>query len=567
MKLRWRTVGEQALAARRPRPVELLAAIDEVNPTPRERLDPAEREERYALKGRLQTRLIERFPADLELRRDAEGLLLLALLALRGGRDAKHVVRDQLGESAQDWVGQELARLDAAGLPDAEVSRDPVPLRRPRLTDDRDDPEDLVAAGEYDRAADAFGARARAGDAAAAVRCVELLLDFLDRPGDAVALVESTPTSVATHPDVAALHALALVRSGRCDAAEAVLRRCEGPSAGGAWRELGARRLEAGDEVGARRAADRMEAVDRSLLVAAGALRASAAALVERRLGAELTALGAAVEHESWDEVERLAGLILAQDPRNRSAREAEAEVARHRTAAAADRSFDDGVRLERAGRWREAAARFQAAADGGRREAAVRSAALTAKAEAEEREGAVAAVLRALGDDPRRGLVQWSALDEAAAAEVRSRSSPGIVRLLDWFGPIASPRAEAGTDAALALVAAADAHGGAPGRRAGPPRATRRCPRAVEACADVAGSGEGGCRIPGAEAGPGAPRRRDGCRPRRLRRRRRSRLPGARPVPGRRGPREARGIGAGHRREGAGGHPGRLEGLPPTQR
>jgi hypothetical protein len=79
MKLRWRTVGEQALAARRPRPVELLAAIDEVNPTPRERLDPAEREERYAMKGRLQTRLIERFPADLELRRDADGLLLLAL--------------------------------------------------------------------------------------------------------------------------------------------------------------------------------------------------------------------------------------------------------------------------------------------------------------------------------------------------------------------------------------------------------------------------------------------------------------------------------------------------------
>lgn len=58
---RWAIVLKQALVARKPRRIDLLEALDVVNPTPHDDLDDEERDARYVGKAKLQTRLIEAF--------------------------------------------------------------------------------------------------------------------------------------------------------------------------------------------------------------------------------------------------------------------------------------------------------------------------------------------------------------------------------------------------------------------------------------------------------------------------------------------------------------------------
>lgn len=442
---RWERIAERALTDRRPRVADLLAALDEVNPTPHAHLDDEERDARYALKARLQTRLIERFPRDLELRPDGDAWLL----SLRGGRDAKHVLRHQLGETAQAWFSAELLRHHAG--PEEPAATRPVERSRaPAPTED--EVEERMGEGDYEGAAALLGRRARAGDAGAGARMLELLLDYLDEPEEAARRAEELPDQ----PTVRAAWAVALARCGRLDEAEGVLRGVDHSSAAPAWRELGHAWARGGDADRARRAADRMVALDPGLLTAADDLKRDVAARLARSLAAELTALAAAMAAEVWDEAERLARLLIERDGDSAPAKAALASVRQVRRSERVARLVEEGAALERAGRWREAASAF---GEAGRDE---RAAQALSRAQDEERERRLAAVAAALATNLRAGLEAHDALGEPERAAVRvpERARPAVA----WLEALPAGKPAARAAAVLALLdAEADLAGGRP--------------------------------------------------------------------------------------------------------
>lgn len=203
----------------RPGVAELIDLIHQVNPTDRG-LGAVEQARRYALRARLQSRLLREWADHLKIEGAGEDLLTVRH---RGhGRDAAHVVRSALDPDARAVVDRILAFGHEAPSASARSGT------APRATGTSGDPLQAgrAALDEYDYdAARAHFTAALAGtrSEAAAHALLELLVDVLADDDAAMAL--DVP-SAALSPRVARLVGLAAARVGDARA-EALLSRCD----------------------------------------------------------------------------------------------------------------------------------------------------------------------------------------------------------------------------------------------------------------------------------------------------------------------------------------------------
>jgi hypothetical protein len=463
---------DDVLAGRaRPSAAELLQLIHRENPTGRELGAPAT-ELRYARKARLQSLLVRRFGADLEVAADPALPGTVSLRHRGHGRDACHAIVAALDDDARSWVQRELdlAAPDEA-LPVRSAPRANAPsANASRAGDDADEdvsPEGLVrkaeaALEEYDyETARATLERALAesgGAARPAAALLGLLVDTLGDDAAALAIEGSIDKAALSEPRVRTLLALAAARSGHDERAVVMSRGLDDASAAGIFAALAARALAAGD---ADRAAAHIEQAKRHDAASSEVTRVAdevdkARALARAPREAEIAALLA----EGRDvEAETNAHEVLSRWPGSATARRALHEIEERRRSHEAARLVREAK--EAAGRGDIAVARARlsqaiSSASGAAREAIE---ALASAIESEERARHEAEQLdRTIGrlgaGDAREGLALYAALPDALRTRVRERVPR---QELGWIEQMASVRAEdrAKADAAVALSTA----------------------------------------------------------------------------------------------------------------
>jgi hypothetical protein len=426
---------------------QLLRLIHTVNPTGAG-VPPAEASRRYALKTRLQSLLVRRFPDQIEVVPEASQPGLVSLQHRSGTRDACHAIVSELDLDARSWVQR---RLDEG---DAEIHepQDDANLRGPGASDrgGARGPATEPAPGAHgDGAASDLVARARAavadydyeaalddlqraldlpgGARLAAHPLLELLVDNLGLDADALALAPRIGAEAAD-PTLRALLGLAAARLGRREEALRLAKGLAGSAAGRIHLTLARLALSAGDDEtaerdleGARRAAPANAEVE-AVSAERRALRAA------QRRPAEETLLAAQAAAEAPERLTESAAGILERWPESEVARRVlralEAQSARTRREALFDRAeaalgagdLSEARRLLREGQ-----------ALGGDR-TALRQGIETAEAEARERAEAeavvaVAAALEAPASEPRRAALQmYLTLSPPLRARVRER-------------------------------------------------------------------------------------------------------------------------------------------------
>lgn len=264
-----------AVLAERVRPTaeELLELIRQINPTGRE-LQAAVTRRRYQLKSQLQSLLVRRFEADLEIVPEPHqaGVVRLRHRYLdRGG--AAHAVVAELEADARSLVQRHLDTMGsveetAAQPPGTGTApgegRSPAPLSVPpepaEPADDAPWPELVrqgqAAVADYDyeagRALLELGL-ARSGGALEAARpLLELLVEVLAAYDDALALAPELSAEATADPSLRALLAQATAHSRPCESVQAEVERWlrgAAPSdAVGVWVVLVERALRAGEE-------------------------------------------------------------------------------------------------------------------------------------------------------------------------------------------------------------------------------------------------------------------------------------------------------------------------------
>lgn len=326
----------------RPTARELIGFIHDVNPTGRE-LDRHEAARRYAVKTRLQSLLVQRFAAELEVTTDGgEGIVLLR--HKYSGLAASHAIVADLQEDARAWVRLQLD-LGVVGRAWTTTPRGlegpqergrarrrkghpPKPLERP---DDTDESAMVAALAEgqrarasydYEAAREAFErARALSPQAPAPLAAlIDLLVNQLGLDAEASAIAADAESVARQSPTASAALGLAAARLGRREQAEAWARNLEGAAAAEILRTLAGNAIETGDlgyaaEMLAR--AERCLAPDPERLLVEARLdraRAAAVAAEEARL-AELLGKGDRTAAAT------LAHAILERHPNNATAR------------------------------------------------------------------------------------------------------------------------------------------------------------------------------------------------------------------------------------------------------
>lgn len=423
-------MAERALRAKRPSVVELLDALDVVNPTPHD-VEGAERERRYQLKAALQSRLIERHPSVLAIRPDGE----LWVLALAGGgaggagRDAKHVVVSELSDPARAWAHLQTAGQDAPVAP----ATGPRAGAAPRSARWKAQVDALLDEGAVEEAAALALAHADVGGPDAVAQAFEIALEWLDSP--AWVLSASLSDAAQRSDEVIGWRALALVRSDRLDEALKCLSGRVAATVGRAWLELGQRSLRAGRDEVALRAADGAVDADPGLRVRADDLRSKV--LDHRRgLHADLEVeTRAAADRGDWTEAAALADALARRVPGNPVARDVASRVAverererREALRCTAEQAFERGAFAEAARAFDEAAAKGDPASAERAKEArtAARAAEIVRQADAIE---------ALLGTRPEHGLRKW--LDAPDEVRARVAARPELV----WLERLAAHR------------------------------------------------------------------------------------------------------------------------------
>ncbi|MBI5514428.1 MAG: hypothetical protein HY909_11710 [Deltaproteobacteria bacterium] len=215
--------GREPLSARR-----LLEVIHVVNPTGLD-LAPAESARRYALKGRLQSLLIERYREELVVSPEPGDSGVVSLRHRYLGLDACHATLTSLAEGARAWVRFQLdtgaheeeapprcedppSRRDRRP---ARPSKDPLTLGREALS--QFDYEAARAAFE-----DALGRPELATDAA--VELLTLLVDVLALDREALALEAELSPPALGQVEVRALLGTAAARVGDLERSARLLR-------------------------------------------------------------------------------------------------------------------------------------------------------------------------------------------------------------------------------------------------------------------------------------------------------------------------------------------------------
>jgi hypothetical protein len=454
-------------------PGELIDLIHEVNPTGRGR-GASETAARYALKSRLQSLLVNRFAADLEVSPDPGDPGVASIRHRYRRHDACHAVITALDDDARSWVQRQLD-MERSARPEPAPASEEGPASEASTAADEDDEdasaEELIAAGEeaqaaydYERAGRCFSraVAASGGGVAAAVCYLAFAVDAMAADEEALAVEARLPAATLADPRVAHLLALAAARAG--DEARAIrhLSRAREARAAEVWAILARQALEAGDtERAARhmRAAEERDPAHPDLrALADGIARARLAERAPRE--AELAALMAA---GSDAEALAAANAILGRWPESEPARRALRQI-EERLREGAGRLLLAGAEQSLAQGETAVARDRLARALAGPLPAPARERALSLLREVEATERAQAArvqveqVVSLLSEaDRARGLGAYAELDEEARAAVRARVPIPALQWLDHI-PAARPggRVRAAVEAVLALQRAA---------------------------------------------------------------------------------------------------------------
>ncbi len=450
---------------------EIIDLVHEVNPTGRGRGAP-ETAARYAVKSRLQSLLIVRFAADIEVAASPGEPGVVSIRHRYRRHDACHAVLDTLDDEARSWVQRELDLAATAG-PASEQEEESRRAAAPAAPSDDDAPsaEELLAAGreaqdayDYERAGHCFSraVEASGGGPTAAFAFLSFTVDTMAADDEALALEGRLPAATLADPRVGLLLALAAARAG--DEARALRHaaRSRDPRVAEVLALLARRALDAGDTERAGRhlrAAEEQDPAHPDLRSLAGGLAAARAAERAPR-EAQLEALIAA-GRDADALVETQA--ILARWPDSELARRAargieerQREGAGRRHLALAEEALARGetsVALELAQR---ALGCPLPAADRERALGRLREAeaALREQAARTQVERVVALLAEA---DRARALAAYVELEAGERAAVQSRVPLPALEWLDAM-PAARPggRVRAVVEAALALARAA---------------------------------------------------------------------------------------------------------------
>lgn len=389
-----------------PSVAELIALVHRANPSDR-RLAPAEEAARYALKARLQSRLVRDFADHLDFRWSDREAEIVAIDHRGRARDAAHVPLAALDPDARAIVEGRLAGpADAAPLAVAPALVEPPPTDPFAAGRRALDAWDLPAAHAWLTAAFAERRSEPAAHALAA-----LLVDRLALDAEVLALDLREEHLTAR---VSRLVALAAARSGAIRRATDLLPRLE-PGAEAEVRLLLADAALAAADAGAVRA---HLAALRHLDPANGAcsrLEDGLRALDGARSAPLEAAVRAAAEPAA---IRAAADALLAEFPGHAGARAALARLAEAERRESADRELALADRAAAEGQWDAALRHLRRAQDHGA-DVRSRGEAVRAARTADRADRAVADALRALqGGDLR----PYAALSTAARAAVRER-------------------------------------------------------------------------------------------------------------------------------------------------
>jgi hypothetical protein len=467
----WDIRAADVLAGRRTLdPGDLIDLIHEVNPTGRGR-GAAETAARYTLKSRLQSVLIDRFAADLEVAPDPDDPAVVAIRHRYRRHDACHAVIATLDDDARSWVQREIDLAATAGPASAQVDRareEEAPA--PSDADDDLGEGGLLAAGEaaqaaydYERAGHCFSraVAASGGGVAAAVAFLSFTVDAMAADDEALAVAGRLPAATLADPRVGLLLALAAARSG--DEARALrhLSRTSDPRAAEVLALLARRALDAGDADRAARHVRAAEEADpahpdvRALEDAIAAARAAERAPRETQLFA---LLAAGRDAEALAEAQAILGRWPESEPARRAARQIEErqrEDAGRRLLAEAEEALARGETAVALEHLQRALERPLAAPDRERALGRVREVeAIEHERLARARVDHVAALLDKA--DRARALTAYVELDKEERASVRARAALPELPWLDAI-PAARPggRVRAAVEAVLALARA----------------------------------------------------------------------------------------------------------------
>jgi hypothetical protein len=460
---------EDVLAGRaKPSAIELLDLIHRVNPTG-QALGARDAELRYALKSRLQSLLVRRFPEQIEVvpERGRDGVV--SLRHRGGAHDGCHAVVAALDEDARAWVQMEIDLGPPA--PSAPAAPAPRPSGRGRTPPSPDvgrdgaAPEDLVAharaaaeAFDYDQAR-ALLEEALAGSGGAAGPAAALLTLLVDTLGDdhgGLAIEAALSREALADPAVRGALAVAAARTGAEERALALARGAAPGLGATAFAGLAAAALGRGEiERGTAHLAEARRLDPRHPgLEALAAEIARARAAARGPAEAELAAL---VDAERDDQAEQKAREMLARWPESEPARRAQRTLEERRRRREVERLAAEGDAALAAGDAGLSCARLRqalAAVRGPERGDIEKRLRRAEGVERALREAArVADVERRLGaGEAREGLLAYLDLDEA----LRPRVAPGaFAEVLAWLQLVGRGAPRAQVDAALALAEA----------------------------------------------------------------------------------------------------------------
>ena len=358
-KRRNKTVDPEAVASGRTRiDMEgMFRLIHQVNPTERG-LAPAEEQHRYALKARLQSRLIERYGDLLLADTVAEDPGVVSLAHRSGQRDACHARIDALDTDARLWLRRQHAVRELVQQAEARPqspSRKQQPITAPHMDDSAGGTYEAglqaLDAYDYEAARAHFEAALDGGEhtAEAARALMELLVDHLAMDEDSIALSSGLPTRLGTDEKVRTLTAKALARQDRYEEAKVLLQGLHGEDAALAWKRVGRAALRLGD----------FDAVERSILGIRDADPAHPAAVtIADALAGARAASRAPMEAQlkvladsgCWNDAEQAAQHILKEWPRSKVARSVLTRIERHRQARQLDELRSEAIEREKTG-------------------------------------------------------------------------------------------------------------------------------------------------------------------------------------------------------------------------
>lgn len=460
---------------RRASAAELIDLIHQINPTGRG-LSRSVEQHRYLLKSRLQSLLLRRFGAEVEILPEfaKPGIVLLRhRYADRG--DAAHAVVAELDEDVRSAVQRHLDTSVAVhavppwtSAPSIREAPPSVVLHPEKLGADDLSWNELVERGrvaisEYDYEAArndlerAFHLSGGAKDAA--LPLCELLVEYLAADGDALQLEPSLSATAQPDPAVRALLAMAAARSGEPVEAERLLRGVDEARGAPVWLVLIERALREGK---AEAAAEGMERGRAAGLDPPTLLRLTEQLQILRRTkwkGIEEELLRA-LDEGNPERVEAEAHDLLARWPESPAARKVLARLHERRRRHEQDQLLREAQAALDSGDLERAAAHSHAARSLGADTTSLEQTITTAQKAARYKrdQAAVEQVLTALGasvDTP--ALLAYAKLGEPLRTRVRRSTKVAALGWLEEMGVSgAGCRALGAVAAALALQRAA---------------------------------------------------------------------------------------------------------------